>query len=141
MLKEKIAQVKELKRLRKEYLVKHEEVYELMRKSSITKFRRNVMLPQRLVAPLWGLGGWPCKLIQTGSENSYWLAVLSGDWSQYSYEFHCPNFNENAPCTEYDCMHNEANHNRFACMKARDELADLGLKIEAAKKRVWGRTK
>jgi len=140
-LKEKIAQVQELKRLRKEYNIKYEENYQLYGKSCIGDVRQNMKFPQRIVLPSWGSALWPCMVIQQGYEIDFWLAALSGDWSGYSYEFYCPNFNKDTPCTKCDCMHYQANQNHFIQEKLQDELFDLNKKIDAAKKRIWGRTK
>ena len=141
MLKEKIAQVKELKCLRKEYDVKNREVFSLISKASISDVRHNMELPNRLNAPAWGTANFPCKVIQTGDRTIFMLCALADSMEGYVYEFHCPDFNEDAPCTKCDCMHNVANHNHFAFEKANAELIDLSLKIKAAKKRVWGREK
>ena len=144
-LENKIIQVKEYKRLKQQWLEKNRLLDEIreMPCSTIVRFHYNLMHPNIVKEdPIpFGAINWPCILVQQGTENDFWLDMLSGKHELWWNEFHCPNFNENEPCKKCECMHHSSNVQHFKEKRAWDEMIEAQIAMEKAKKRIWHREK
>lgn len=147
-IKEKIAQVKEYRRLKKMANKWWQCANRFYSKNVNAELNINGWLevPDPEVAPTnFGERGVPCKVIQvnTGELNPYVLDYNTRPEKQYS--FSCPHFNEATPCGICDCHYNTENKKLFyyddKYNQATKKYAAAKARANAVRAKIFGRVK
>lgn len=143
---QKITQIKEYLRLKKEYKIKEKEwdylcLDECIARGKIRREKKSVegIVVHSIDKGFFGSYNYPCIVEKLGWDRDM-MPIIDPDKT-----FYCPGYKENEPCKNSKCMHYLANQAYFIAKgksdQAWEELKKIRLAGDEARIRAFGRAK